>query len=228
MKTENAICLDIETAPRPIEELKAIMPKFDAPANWVDQKKIAACIEEKEATWLADAAKRPKTGRIIMIGLLWVATGESLILDEMMPQKSKVPVNPERLMLSMMFELFLKQHPYQLIGHNINGFDIPFIRGRAFVHGLRQPWSLRGKYLQDPAIDTMTEWMGGTEDRISLDDLCSVLGIPMKKPREENGEKFLPFKGWPGNRDKSIEYLLNDLRMTAACAQKMGLCGGDQ
>jgi len=67
------------------------------------------------------------------------------------------------------------------VGHNILGFDFPFLWQRSVVHGIRPPnWiPFRARPWDDRAFDTMLAF-AGDRGRISQDKLCRVLGIDAK------------------------------------------------
>ena len=77
------------------------------------------------------------------------------------------------------------------VGHNVSGFDIPFLQVRALHHHLpelaRKLGSLRAKPWEQRVLDTQTLWPSTSADRYSnshgirgtrrLDTICSLLGI---------------------------------------------------
>lgn len=73
-------------------------------------------------------------------------------------------------------------HQITYIGHNISGFDLPFMFKRFVVNSIKP----RARLFQDKRhgsgnlFDTMTAW-AGYGNRISLDNLCTALGIPSPK-----------------------------------------------
>jgi len=71
-------------------------------------------------------------------------------------------------------------NPY-LCGHYISGFDLKFIKHRCIVHGIQVPQWLKvnAKPWDESIRDTMILW-AGARDTISLDELCTILGIEGK------------------------------------------------
>ena len=73
----------------------------------------------------------------------------------------------------------------KLCGHNIKGFDVPFLRKRYLLNGLPVPRLLRVGTLkpwEQPYIDTAELWAGGGKrDFSSLELLCDLLDIPQPK-----------------------------------------------
>lgn len=68
------------------------------------------------------------------------------------------------------------------IGHNVRGFDLPFLYKRSVVLGIKPPLDFPAS--SGPSdrrvFDTMTEWAGWGQ-RISQDNLCKALGLPLKE-----------------------------------------------
>lgn len=72
----------------------------------------------------------------------------------------------------------------QICGHNIKGFDIPFLACRYLANGmpLPQPLIVAGKKPWEiQHIDTMELLRFGGGKRISLDAACLMLGVPSPK-----------------------------------------------
>lgn len=106
-----------------------------------------------------------------------------------------------------------------LTGHNSNEFDIPFLWKRAMIHGVRPPlWFPRDpKPWGDSTADTMTMW-AGTKNRISMDRLCKILGLPGKDGM--SGKDV-----WPavqrGEFSKVVTYCVDDVERTRAMYRRM-------
>ncbi|MEZ5651841.1 MAG: hypothetical protein R3E87_14990 [Burkholderiaceae bacterium] len=69
-------------------------------------------------------------------------------------------------------------------GHNVLGFDLPFMQRRAIVNGLRLPhwWPVLTKPWHDRVHDTLVMWNAGQRATGggSMDMICELLGLPMK------------------------------------------------
>lgn len=70
----------------------------------------------------------------------------------------------------------------QFIGHNIIGFDLPFIWKRAMVLGVKPPWIFprNPKPWGEAVADTMLLWDGQQKAGGSMDRICRLMGIPGK------------------------------------------------
>lgn len=109
----------------------------------------------------------------------------------------------------------------EIVGHNILGFDLPFIFQRALVQGLHfRPFVNLGEYNVRGVFDTMHRWWFGAKRTVSLDDLAWALGIESSKTAEVEGSKV--FDLYQANRLELIrEYNLNDVRVTRKIYERM-------
>lgn len=223
------IIFDIETGPLPPDELAKMIPPFDPTevkcGNIKDADKIAAKIAEAKATHERDSIERaaldPLTGQVLAIGIMSVdAGGETLDFCnntiEILGDKDEAKtINEFWTLIQAEFGRL-----YPIVGFNINGFDLPFLIRRSWKHGISIPRGLRrGRYWGDQVIDLREEWQCG--DRMakgSLDSIAKHFGVGAKNG---DGKQFSEL--WATDRDKAIEYLANDLRLTAKVAQRMGI-----
>lgn len=121
---------------------------------------------------------------------------------------------------------------YAVCGHNIQGFDIPFLGRRLVMNGLElpefwreaqnaQPWQLKAPHV----IDTMLLWSFTSRENsfIPLEILACALGLKFEKSldhvairkafaewQEKGGDPPIPAF------DEVIQYCLRDVRITAA------------
>ena len=207
------IFFDIETAPLPEAELQAIMPPFDPESvktgNIKDPEKITAKIAESKAAYEADfrenAALDPLTGRVLCIGLLQGI--KFTLLD-----------NPEESQLLSEFWLRHVIPGRKMVGFNVFLFDLPFLIRRSWKHSIQIPPGVRkGRYWGDDFIDLREQWqLGDRQAHGSLDSISKHLGVGAKTG---TGKDFANL--WATDRDAAVEYLKNDLVLTAAIAGRM-------
>jgi len=213
----NTIVFDVETAPLPESELAALLPPFD-PAevrtgNLKDPEKISAKIAEAQANHFRDfidkAALDPLTGRVLVIGLL--DQGGVRILDN----------ENEAAVLREFWTVCRGEQGRinQLVGFNTHLFDLPFLIRRSWKHRVPVPFGVRrGRYWGDEMVDVRDAWqLGDRQARGSLDAIAKHLGIGGKTG---NGADFA--KLWQTDRAKAVEYLRNDLELTAKLADVLG------
>jgi len=114
----------------------------------------------------------------------------------------------------------------ELVGHNIIGFDLPFIYQRCLVHCLAAPPFVDlGEFRVRGVFDTMHHWWLGARRNVALDDIAWALGIESSKTEEVEGSKV--FGLYTAGRLSEIrEYNLNDVRVTRRIYERMLGCFG--
>lgn len=114
----------------------------------------------------------------------------------------------------------------ELVGHNILGFDLPFIFQRCLVHCIsRKPLVDLGEYRVRGVFDTMHHWWLGAKRNVSLDDVAWALGIESSKTATAEGSKV--FELYQAGKLAEIrEYNLNDVRVTRKVYERMVACFG--
>ncbi|MGI9166600.1 MAG: ribonuclease H-like domain-containing protein [Pyrinomonadaceae bacterium] len=114
----------------------------------------------------------------------------------------------------------------EIVGHNILGFDLPFIFQRCLVNSIPvrrfvdlSEFNVRGVF------DTMHHWWLGAKRHVSLDDIAWSLGIESSKTAEAEGSKV--FEMYQAGKLAAIrEYNLNDVRVTRKVYERMVACFG--
>lgn len=196
------LCIDIETGPMPEGDMIGLVPDFEAAKNLKDPEKIKANIEEKRKEWMDEAALKADRGQILVIGLL--TTDRVQFLE-----------GSEKAVLEAAWEN-LKKHSLSqdtIVGHNIVGFDLPFMVRRSWRSGVRVPEFVvqdLGQYRQPRWVfDTMLAWtFNNKHERIGLDAFAKHLGVGAKNGKGQNFAKL-----YAEQPDKALEYLANDLRL---------------
>src|SRR5258708_4732487 len=212
------VYIDIETAPLPMEQIRAQMPVFIEAdvktGNRKDPEKIKAYIEEAriehEKNWIARAALSPLTGSIVAIGWLKEGGTSSIMMEGEFS---------ERDMIEAFFAFYQSQYGARWIGFNIARFDVPFLVRRAWTYGLEVPRFYNGRYLNSSLVDLLQLWQcGDAKEFISLDRIARYLGLPGKSM---DGSAFAALKY--ENQEAAIEYLRNDLELTKAVAERLNV-----
>ncbi|HXQ69626.1 MAG TPA: ribonuclease H-like domain-containing protein [Pyrinomonadaceae bacterium] len=102
----------------------------------------------------------------------------------------------------------------ELVGHNIIGFDLPFIFQRCLVHEIQvRPFVNLSDYNVRGVFDTMHRWWLGARRNVSLDDVAWALGIESSKTAEVEGSKVFDLYQ-AGELEKIRDYNLRDVRVT--------------
>ena len=224
------LTIDIETVPTQLawahadlaEGVRppATLKKAESIAEW-DANSRAAAVQEVIDRTSFDGG----LGQIVVIG--WA-------IDDQEPQSVQVDdLSPaaEREMLQQWIAAMRTAYAGTsgsrptVVGHNHVAFDLPFLSKRLIVHRIRPPlwWPHDPKPWGDAVFDTMTQW-AGVRDRISLDRLCKILGVPGKGVGPTGADV------WPmvqrGEIDAVAAYCRADVDRTRACYLRMTFGGG--
>jgi len=114
----------------------------------------------------------------------------------------------------------------EIVGHNLLGFDLPFIFQRCLVNNIvAKPMIDLGEYRVRGVFDTMHAWWLGAKRFVSLDDVAWALGIESSKTATAEGSKV--FELYQAGKLAEIrEYNLNDVRVTRQVYERMVACFG--
>src|SRR6266851_1488150 len=114
----------------------------------------------------------------------------------------------------------------EIVGHNIIGFDLPFIFQRCLANNIAaKPFVNLSEYNVRGVFDTMRGWWLGGRNRVGLDDVAWVLGLESSKTSDVEGSKV--FDLYQAGRLAEIrEYNLNDVRVTRKVYERMIACFG--
>lgn len=193
-----------------------------------DEWKIAK--EEYERAAIDKAALSPVTGRVVAIGMMAV---DGLDSDGGEAWKCGVlgigdvtlgPAIPAMTEHGLLDWWWTEYQDYdRIIGHNIFGFDLPFLIRRSWMLGVDVPVNVldKDRYWNPVFVDTMTRWSCGSRDYVSLDTLAKIVGHDGKNGSGADFARL--WFGTPEERQQAKEYLENDLEMTFRVAEMMGL-----
>lgn len=203
------IYIDIETIPgqhpsvRAALQLEADAEKANikAPSNYKDAEKIAEYIMQRQAE--VDASVDQRYRKTSFDGAL----GQIVAISAAVGDEAPVNIYRDKWATSeaeILREFFaLVGNAYSpncdmkpvFVGHNVVAFDLRFIYQRSVLLGVKphpvipfnaRPWDSH-------VFDTMTAW-AGVGNRVSLDKLCRVFGIPTKGT--EIGDEIDGSKVW--------------------------------
>ena len=113
-----------------------------------------------------------------------------------------------------------------ICGHNICGFDLPFLIQRSWMLGVAVPKGLlkNNRYWHDCFVDTMVRFSCGKYGSFtSLDTLARAMAIGGKPEDCTGGDFHRLWFGTPEQNATAEKYLRNDLDMTYAVAERMGV-----
>ena len=101
-----------------------------------------------------------------------------------------------------------------VVGHNVAGFDLPFLKHRSIIHGIKPQQDIRKAMNAKPwdscIADTMLMWSSDREKRVSMDKLCKAFGIAGKGDFDGS----MVADTWPVDPIKVMEYCKDDVERT--------------
>jgi DNA polymerase elongation subunit (family B) len=202
---------DIETLPdqRPGAREKAAA-SIKVPGNYKNPEAIAKYVEENaEEAYLKTALDGWK-GHVACISY----NGKYGSMSYCAPS-----ISDEYDLIREFFSFVSMSHG-TLVGHNIIGFDIPFITRRALVLGVQLPpdyiWPRNLKPWDKGVFDTMHA-LGNGKDYVSLNALADAFGIEGKI--NHGGAVY---KMWQdGLHDEIAEYCADDTRIVREIHERM-------
>jgi len=180
LQYEKLLFVDIETV-RDIENFDENHPHYD---NWAwkqrnKENNQLLTTEENIAIYNNKAALLAEWGKIVCISV-------GFIKDEELRIKS---FTGEEKDILKEFKDLVVSTGRMVAGHNIIGFDVPFMRKRWVINGLgeflsekqgndvyQKPW-----LLDDSLFDTMVAWKGSGFANTSLEELSMSFKIPTSK-----------------------------------------------
>lgn len=219
---ERFVYFDLETIPcQDPEYLPILERKVKAPGNIKKKESVQKWLDENRKTAALEALSKTSFdgGRGHVCTIAWAKNdGPITVLHANI-------VQDEEAVIEAFFADLDPYHSETLVGHNIAGFDIGFLRKRAIALGITMPTPQsmpRDPKPWDKTIfDTMSAWAGGT-NRISMDELCSVLGIEGKGGFD--GSKVAA--AWAaGEHDKIAEYCRDDVYRTREIHKRFIMAG---
>ncbi|MCP5244827.1 MAG: ribonuclease H-like domain-containing protein [Burkholderiales bacterium] len=214
--------IDVETLPTQDEAVIAELRKsITPPATIKKPESIEKWNKEERPAKLKDLIH--KTG---LDGLHGSIACIAWAIDDC-PVMSTDSMDDERNVLACFFDV-CEQHltiHESLCGHNIAGFDLPFIKHRAIINGMKPPITLlsamNAKPWEDCIQDTMLIWSQDRQKRVSMDSLCKALGIEGKGDFEGS----MVAETWPTNPEKVIEYCKDDVERARKIYKKLTFQG---
>jgi hypothetical protein len=227
-----AYTIDIETIAMPeFRDRAALKLKRSFPSGKMSQEQQERYLEDAEAEEervFKLGSLSATSGRILSIA---VQIGPRPEIDESLQNRTEHLFGidadgreqPERQALAEFLTLMsvFDIETDEIVGHNILGFDLPYIFQRCLVNNIvGAPFVNLSEYSPRAVYDTMVRWWLGARNRVSLDDLAWVLGLQSSKTDEVEGSRI--FELYQAGRLAEIrEYNLNDVRLTRKVYERM-------
>lgn len=221
-KATTFVYFDLETIPCQDEAyLAELERKVKAPSTYKKQESIDKWLSENRKTAALEALSKTSFdgGRGHICTIAWAKN------DSPITARHAKTILEEAVILRDFFSDLDDFHSETLVGHNISGFDLGFLRKRAIVLGVKMP--SRQSLPRDPKpwdksiLDTMSAWAGGT-NRVAMDELCKILSIEGK----QGFDGSMVAKAWAdGEHDKIAEYCRDDVWRTREIHKRFILAG---
>lgn len=216
------LTFDIETLPTNDQEvIDQLRATIKPPATHKKPETIAAWMEENAESALAELVAKTSFdgmyGRVACIA--WGIDGHDVL--------STQASHTEKEAIQFFFKCVeeVAQFNDTFCGHNIAGFDLPFLKHRAIVLGIKPPTvlmrAMNSKPWDNCIADTMLMWHPDRDKRASIDKLCRVLGIPGKGDFDGS----MVAETWPVDPQKVIDYCKDDVRRTVQIYNRLTFAG---
>ena len=213
--------LDIETIPCSDPEFIAqVEAGITAPAQYKKPESIAEWLEANKAQAVKDAvAKTSFDGLYGSIACICYAfnDGEVFSVDARDGEKKML----EDFYCHILDMTAIDYHggvahteALTIVGHNVAGFDLPFLKHRSIIQNVKPIPSLLKAMNAKPwdgcIADTMLMWSSDSQKRASMDKLCKAFGIPGKGDFDGS----MVADTWPTEPSKVIGYCMADVERT--------------
>jgi 3'-5' exonuclease len=211
------IYLDIETLPTNDAEIIASMEAtITAPGNYKKPESIAEWLAENKESALKELVAKTSFdglyGRIACIA--WAHDDGDILCS--------LSTDSEGDAIQRLYDDIKADHlRVTVCGHNVHGFDLPFLKHRSIILGIKPPApimrAMNAKSWADEIADTMVMWSDNRDKRVSMDKLCKALGIDGK-----NGfDGSMVAETWPKDPNKVIEYCKDDVSRARKIYKRM-------
>jgi len=117
--------------------------------------------------------------------------------------------------MGTMIKIFSAKPDIKIIGHNIKGFDIPYLIKRSVINGVSIPNQLQLQKLkpwENCLLDTYDIWKFGGWNGASLSLICDLLNIPSPKEAMKAGDVSSSY--WAGKLEEIKKYCEGDVVAT--------------
>jgi len=210
------VFIDLETIPEQNPDMDHYRALVKPPGNMKKAETINAWMTdnlevEAEKLWLKTSFDGGK-GQICCIGV--GINGHTQVLTS---DSEIVMLDQLNHMISVHNEIKRTVPEINFIAHNAK-FDLPFLHKRFVINGIKPAFkcNFNGRHGQHHFC-TMEEW-AGFNGRISQDNLCKILGLPLKDGMDGS-------QVWPeyqkGNIDKIAEYCKSDVETVIAIHKRL-------
>jgi 3'-5' exonuclease len=225
---KSMLFIDIETTSgfKTLGELKESHPElisfWDRKEKFIRAEDVELKDAESSDIYFQKASLTAEWGRIVCISVGQIKFDED---DNPYMQKKSFYGSDEKELLtdfiSFMNQVFFKAPGIKLVGHNIKGFDLPYIIKKSILHSLDLPRQLhlhKVKPWENCLIDTYEVWKAGGWSSAALAHLCLLLGIKNPKDDMNAGEVGAAF--YDGRIEEIKNYCEEDIEAAGSLMLK--------
>lgn len=223
------LTFDIETLPCTDPDfIASVAETIAAPAQYKKPESIAEWLRDNKAQAVKDAvAKTSFDGLYGRIACICYAFNDgdvfSVDLNSSGDEKTMLEHFYSHVFdeTSMVYHGGMTNEAATICGHNVAGFDLPFLKHRSIIHGVKPvPAMLKAMNAKpwDGCIaDTMLMWSSDREKRVSMDKLCRAFGIEGKGDFDGS----MVADTWATDPQKVIDYCKDDVRRTRSIFKRL-------
>jgi DNA polymerase elongation subunit (family B) len=171
-----------------VQKRKELSFQFENYFDWFQKRFPEDADKPISQMFVNRAALVPEFGRIACVSVAFVTEKGETRMQSFSDFEEKKLLTEVQKLLRKVSEL-----GFFLCGHNVKGFDIPYLAKRMIMNGILPPKILPGhdtKPWEVRAFDTKEFWQyGGYGSIASLELMCVCLGVESSKTMEVTGNK---------------------------------------
>lgn len=171
-----------------VKNRKELSFQFENYFDWFQKRFPEDADKPISQMFVNRAALVPEFGRIACVSVAFVTDKGETRMQSFSDFEEKKLLSDVQKLLKKIGEL-----GFFLCGHNVKGFDIPYLAKRMIMNGILPPKILPGhdtKPWEVKAFDTKEFWQyGGYGSIASLELMCVCLGVESSKTMEVTGNK---------------------------------------
>jgi predicted PolB exonuclease-like 3'-5' exonuclease len=225
---KSMLFIDIETTSgfKTLDELKESHPElisfWDRKEKFIRAEDVELRDAESSDIYFQKASLTAEWGRIVCISVGQIKFDENDV--PFMQKKSFYGSDEKELLVdfvNFMSQVFFKAPGIKLVGHNIKGFDLPYIIKKSILYSLELPRQLhlhKVKPWENCLIDTYEVWKAGGWSSAALAHLCLLLGIKNPKDDMSAGEVGAAF--YAGRIEEIKNYCEEDIEAAGSLMLK--------
>ena len=214
--------LDLETLPTTdADTIAGIAASIKAPATHKKPETIAAWMAENKEQAIADMVAKTSFDALYgRIACICYAFDDHEVFSVDMNSSGNEKTMLEHF-YTHVFDIATVEHntglaemPLTIVGHNVAGFDLPFLKHRSLINSVKPPSQILKAMSAKPwdscIADTMLMWSSDSQKRASMDKLCRAFGIAGKGDFDGS----MVAETWPTDPGKVIDYCRQDVERT--------------